>query len=75
MTGKRDWPELIGQSADAAKETILRELKAEGCADATVVIRDAMSDDPDAPVPTPRMYNPQLIWAFCNPDTSKFVKA
>eukprot|EP00611_Tribonema_gayanum_P020937 TRINITY_DN391_c0_g1_i2.p1 TRINITY_DN391_c0_g1~~TRINITY_DN391_c0_g1_i2.p1 ORF type:complete len:140 (-),score=13.78 TRINITY_DN391_c0_g1_i2:272-691(-) len=72
---KRDWPELFGQDGEAAKATIEKEMKAGGYNAPIVEIREAMSDDPDVPVPVPLFYQPHLVWAFCNPDTKKFVKA
>ncbi|KAG5186981.1 hypothetical protein JKP88DRAFT_288429 [Tribonema minus] len=72
---KREWPELFGQDIEAAKATIEKELKAAGCDAPIVEIRDAFSDDPNAPIPVPLIYNPNMVWAFCNADTKKFVKA
>jgi len=66
---KREYPEVKGMDAQAAKEKLEKEY------DGLNVSLREWDGPPDAPKPMPLIFNPQMVWIWFNPETKKTLEA
>ncbi|KAK9804237.1 hypothetical protein WJX72_002797 [[Myrmecia] bisecta] len=66
---KREYPEVKGMDAQAAKEKLEKEY------DGLNVSLREWDGPPDSPKPMPLIFNPQMVWIWYNPESNKAVEA
>ncbi|KAK9804410.1 hypothetical protein WJX72_011514 [[Myrmecia] bisecta] len=69
MEPKREYPEVKGMDAQAAKEKLEKEY------DGLYVQLQKWDGPPDSPKPMPLIFNPTMVWIWFNPETGKALEA